>query len=253
MSADDELMSYEKLKRWILSHDFQPLRSELPMQEQITLALQDMFFEKIRVVQVPHHPVYKVTARLGRLAPQTLRPVKLALRSICRELGFKVKLRDNGEGFLYLGRSYRLLLVANQDESLVLKNGRFCLRRDLVERGGISAARAAFREYYITHGKERITRRVHYFAPKVGVVTGKINVRELGHRWASCSPNGNLAFHWKCMMAPPNIVDYITVHELCHLHHLDHTEAFWNEVDKVMSNYNERKEWLKTRGASLDI
>jgi predicted metal-dependent hydrolase len=78
-------------------------------------------------------------------------------------------------------------------------------------------------------------------------------VRELGHRWASCSPSGDLAFHWKCMMAPPTIIDYIVVHELCHLHHRDHTDAFWNEVDKVAPNYRERKEWLRKNGAGLEI
>ena len=172
-----------------------------------------------------------------------------------RDLNATHVLREyrNGEGFLYLGRSYRLLLVANQEEALQLKNGRFCLRRDLVDRGGIPAARAAFRDYYIAAGRERITKRVHYFAPKVGVTAGKVDVRELGHRWASCSPKGNLAFHWKCMMAPASILDYVIVHELCHFHHLDHTDAFWNEVDKVMSNYGERKQWLKINGAALDV
>ena len=52
---------------------------------------------------------------------------------------------------------------------------------------------------------------------------------------------------------PANIIDYIVVHELCHLHHLDHTDAFWNEVDKIMPDYEERKEWLRKNGAGLDI
>ncbi|MCX6872659.1 MAG: SprT family zinc-dependent metalloprotease [Verrucomicrobia bacterium] len=159
----------------------------------------------------------------------------------------------NGEGFLYLGRSYRLLLVADQDEPLLLKGGRFCLRRDLVDRGEVPAAKAAFRDYFVTRGLERISQRVAYFAPKVGVLSDKLDLRELGHRWASCSPNGNLAFHWKCMMAPPKIIDYIVVHELCHFHHLDHSEAFWNEVDKVMPDYRERKEWLRKNGAAMDL
>ena len=159
----------------------------------------------------------------------------------------------NGEGFLYLGRSYRLLLVADQVEPLLLKGGRFCLRRDLVDRGEIPAAKAAFRDYFITRGFERITQRVAYFAPKVGVTSDKLDVRELGHRWASCSPNGNLAFHWKCMMAPPKIIDYIVVHELCHFHHLNHSDAFWNEVDKVMPDFTARKEWLRKNGAAMDL
>ncbi len=172
-----------------------------------------------------------------------------------RDLNATRVLREyrNGEGFLYLGRSYRLLLVANQEEALSLKNGRFCLRRDLVDKGGIPSAQAAFRDYYIRQGRERIARRVEYFAPKVGVKPGRLDVRELGHRWASCSPAGNLAFHWKCMMASPTIIDYIVVHELCHFHHLDHTVAFWNEVDKVMPDFAERKTWLKVNGAALDV
>jgi predicted metal-dependent hydrolase len=172
-----------------------------------------------------------------------------------RDLNATRVLREyrNGEGFLYLGRSYRLLLVANQTEPLLLKNGRFCLQRDLVDEGAIEAAKAAFRDYYISRGSERITQRLNYYAPKVGVAPHGIDVRELGNRWASCSPNGNLAFHWKCMMAPQSIIDYIVVHELCHFHHLDHTDAFWNEVDKVIPNYGERKEWLRVNGAGLDV
>ena len=81
----------------------------------------------------------------------------------------------------------------------------------------------------------------------------EVGVRELSNRWASCSPNGNLAFHWKCMMAPQTIIDYIVVHELCHFHHLDHSNAFWNEVDKVLPAYGERKEWLRVHGAGLDV
>ena len=156
----------------------------------------------------------------------------------------------NGEGFLYLGRSYRLLLVSEQEAPLLLKGGRFCLARELAERGDI---RAAFRAFYIARGQERLAQRVSYYAPKVGVTPAHLDVRELGYRWASCSPQGNLAFHWKCMMAPPTIIDYIVVHELCHFHHLDHTAAFWNEVDKVLPLYLERKEWLRKNGAAMDI
>lgn len=172
-----------------------------------------------------------------------------------RDLNATRVLREykGGEGFLYLGRAHRLLLVANQREPLLLKNGRFLLRRDLVEQGEIEAAKTAFKDYYVARGLERIGERVGYFAPKAGVAPSGVDVRELGHRWASCSPTGKLAFHWKCMMAPQTIIDYIVVHELCHFHHRDHTDAFWNEVDKVMPDYRERKEWLRKNGAGLDV
>lgn len=159
----------------------------------------------------------------------------------------------NGEGFLYLGSSYRLLLVQEQDEPLKLKDGRFCLRRDIVEAGGKDAAKRVFERFYAERGQDRIRKRIAYFAPKAGVVPTGLDVRDIGFRWATCSAQGLLSFHWKCMMAPPKIIDYIVVHELCHLRHRDHTDAFWNEVDKVMSDYRERKDWLRRYGASLDV
>ena len=172
-----------------------------------------------------------------------------------RDLNATRVLREfkSGEGFLYLGRAYRLLLVAEQDEPLQLKGGRFLLRRDLVEKGEIDATRTAFRDYYIARGLERIRKRVEYYAPKVGVQPADVDIRDLGNRWASCSPSGALAFNWKCMMAPLTIIDYVVVHELCHFHYSDHTDAFWNEVDKVIPDYRDRKEWLRKHGAGLDI
>lgn len=159
----------------------------------------------------------------------------------------------SGESFLYLGSAYRLQLIQEQDEPLKLKNGHFCLLRSIVEEGDYGSAHHVFETFYKEKGLLRIKKRAAYFADKVGVACGSIQIKDLGYRWASCQKNGNLHFHWKCLMAPLTIVDYIVVHELCHLHHRDHTVAFWNEVDKVMPDYRDRKEWLRVRGAGLDL
>lgn len=159
----------------------------------------------------------------------------------------------NGESFLYLGSAYRLLLVAEQDEPLKLKDGRLCLLREVVERGGKSAAQEVFKAFYVARGRVRLAQRVSEFAPRVGVQPGPLQVKDLGFRWASSLPGGGLHFHWKCLMAPAKIIDYIVVHELCHMRHRDHSDRFWNEVDKVMPDYLERKEWLRRRGAGMDL
>jgi len=154
----------------------------------------------------------------------------------------------NGEGFLYLGRTYRLQLVETQGKPLMLKDGYFCLRAD----NGTNPD-TAFREFYREKGKKRIGERVAYYQAKMGVEPKAIKIIDLKNRWASCSPGGNLNFHWKCMMAPPTVLDYIVVHELAHLTYPNHTKAFWNEVDKVMPDYQERKEWLRVNGAGMDL
>ncbi len=159
----------------------------------------------------------------------------------------------NGESFPYLGSQYRLLLVNGQDEPLKLKDGRFCLLRSIIETGDKEAPYQVFENFYKQKGLNRLVKRVVYFASKVGVSPGKVQIKEIGYRWASCLKNGDLHFHWKCLMAPLTIIDYIVVHELCHLHHRDHSLAFWNEVDKVLPDYRERKEWLRLRGAELEL
>ena len=172
-----------------------------------------------------------------------------------RDLNASRVLREykNGEGFLYLGRAYRLSLVGDQREPLQLKNGRFTLRRDVVEQGDIEAAKTAFRAFYVAKGSERLRSRVAYYAPKVGVDPSGVEVRDVGHRWASCSSTGKLSFHWKCIMAPQTIIDYVVVHELCHLHHRDHSKEFWNEVDKILPTHREKKDWLRINGANLEV
>jgi predicted metal-dependent hydrolase len=159
----------------------------------------------------------------------------------------------NGETFLYLGRSYRLSLVSGQACPLLLKEGRFCLSRAVIEQGGTAAAKQAFESYYIEKGLQRFTERAAYFAPKAGVKVSGIKVKDMGYRWASYGKNGVLNFHWRCMIAPARIIDYIVIHELCHFHQKNHNDAFWNEVDKVMPDYRERKEWLRKQGASFDL
>ncbi len=156
----------------------------------------------------------------------------------------------NGEGFLYLGRTYRLKLVSDLSEPLMLKDGYFCLH---ATKGSAPDADAAFREFYREKGAIRIPPRVGYFQAKMGVKSKSIKIMDLKHRWASCTASGNLNFHWKCMMAPLTIIDYIVVHELAHLIHSNHSAAFWNEVDKVMPDFQERKCWLRDNGAGMDL
>jgi predicted metal-dependent hydrolase len=156
----------------------------------------------------------------------------------------------NGEGFLYLGRSYRLKLVSDLAEPLMLKDGYFCLRTN---NGSLPDADAAFKAFYRAKGAVRIPPRVAYYQAKMDVEPKAVKLLDLKHRWASCSPGGNLNFHWKCMMAPLTILDYIVVHELAHLVYPNHTKAFWNEVDKVMPDFQERKEWLRVNGAGMDL
>ncbi|WP_281561160.1 SprT family zinc-dependent metalloprotease [Thalassomonas sp. RHCl1] len=154
----------------------------------------------------------------------------------------------NGEGFVYLGRSYRLSLEEKQDTDLLLKRGRFLLRRDKIHKGA-----DIFKAFYKQKGLKKISERIALYAPKIGVKVKNVKVLELQNRWGSCSENGNLNFHWKCLMAPVSVLDYIVVHELVHLLHRNHDNNFWNTVDKVMPNYAKHVKWLKHNGVDMSL
>lgn len=147
-----------------------------------------------------------------------------------------------------MGRTYRLKLIQDQSVPLMLKDGYFWLRLD-----GGSSPDAVFREFYRAKGKRRIGGRVAHYQARMGVEPRAVRIIELKNRWASCSAGGSLNFHWRCMMAPPTVLDYIVVHELAHVIHPNHTKSFWNEVDKVMPDYQERKDWLRANGAGMDL
>jgi len=157
-----------------------------------------------------------------------------------------------GSGFLYLGKTYRLKIIKSYDPQVRLTQGQFVLSEWVLNRGE-AAARKAFRDFYSRRGEAVIPDRMENLAFRIGVEPGPVTVKELGYHWASCGAGGSLNFHWKLLMAPVRVLDYVIAHELCHLRHRDHTSAFWNEVDKAMPDYRERKDWLREFGARMDF
>ena len=99
--------------------------------------------------------------------------------------------------------------------------------------------------------KRIIPERVAHFAPLVGVRCGNITIRSQRTRWGSCSSKGNLNFNCLLVLTPPEIIDYVVVHELCHLKEMNHSAAFWAHVERVIPDWAARRKWLKDNGNSL--
>ena len=97
----------------------------------------------------------------------------------------------------------------------------------------------------------RIPERLAYFAPRVGVTYGRTTLRMQKTRWGSCSARGNLNFNVLLMLAPPEVLDYVVVHELCHRKEMNHSPAFWAQVERVLPDYRGPRQWLKDHGNAL--
>ncbi len=96
-----------------------------------------------------------------------------------------------------------------------------------------------------------IPERAAYYAPIVGVRYGRITIRNQVSRWGSCSNLGNLNFNCLLMLVPPDVIDYVVVHELCHRRELNHSARFWDEVGRVLPDFAASRKWLKENGTAL--
>ena len=96
-----------------------------------------------------------------------------------------------------------------------------------------------------------IPERVKFYAPKVGVTYGKITIRNQRSRWGSCSSKGNLNFNCLLMLTPPEVIDSVVVHELCHRKEMNHSDKFYAEILKVFPDYWKWNKWLKENGNLL--
>ena len=121
----------------------------------------------------------------------------------------------------------------------------------LPEPGEDAAVRAAIRSTLSAVALSRIRDRLDYYAPRLGVRPGRVAIRDQKSRWGSCSRKGNLNFNWKLVMAPPAVLDYVVIHELCHLIEFNHSPRFWSLVEGQMPEYEVWKKWLKEHAEDL--
>ena len=163
----------------------------------------------------------------------------------------------NGQGFLYLGKSYRLKLIndagiksgrSSRMAPLRLWHGYF----ELVETEKANA-RNHFISWYRKQIKKQLKERIPRYDKRIGVKVKDVRILDLGHRWASCGKNGSINFNWRSVMAPVWVFDYILVHELVHMIERGHSDKFWSMVSRVIPDYEEYVRWLNENGADLDL
>ncbi len=149
----------------------------------------------------------------------------------------------SGEGFPYLGRSYRLLLVDGQDVPMKLERGRFKMESAAAKDGAAHMTR-----WYTAHAQTWLEKRVERFRARVGVAPAGVTVQDLGYRWGSCGRGEQLFFHWRSVLLPPPLIEYVVVHELVHLREPHHTPAFWSRVERALPDFAARRRRLALRG-----
>ncbi|MGC1122761.1 MAG: SprT family zinc-dependent metalloprotease [Candidatus Methanofastidiosia archaeon] len=162
----------------------------------------------------------------------------------------------SGESFPYLGRNYRLKIEKEGSKSgMSLVGGRFVIsvNPSLDYEKQVKIVRTALTKWYKEHAEVRLTERVDMYASKVDTYPSKIVVKNQAKRWGSCTKNGSVNFNWKIVMAPMSVVDYVVVHELCHLRESSHSSRFWILLRSALPDYEKRRDWLRINGRRLSF
>lgn len=159
-----------------------------------------------------------------------------------------------GSVFLYLGEECPLRIRLNEGKKrtkvALLPAGIYVLLGEDIYADSEPVKRKHIKEqlykWYRNQAGEVIKQRAEYYAFVVGEHYGQIRIKDQKSCWGSCSGKRNLNFNWHLILTPMEILDYVVVHELCHLKEMNHSPAFWKEVEKVLPDYKERRKWLRT-------
>lgn len=158
----------------------------------------------------------------------------------------------SGEAFSYLGRNYRLKIEQGSFAPVKLLQGRLVVTLPTGAEQPHMVRNALVR-WYKRQAEQKLQQKVERFSSLVGVEPAGVGIKTFRSRWGSCTAQGKLEFNWQILMAPNRMVDYVVIHELCHLIRHDHSPEFWREMARVMPDYQQCREWLRENAVKLRV
>ncbi|MTI83044.1 MAG: M48 family metallopeptidase [Firmicutes bacterium] len=223
----------------------------------------EVVFRKRKTMEIQVHPpgTVKVIVPAGTSKQAILTVVKSKENWLTKKLN---ELKDigclpaerelvTGASLFYLGSKYQLEVQKTSNVKVIsvrLQPGKLLVVTPTKDQGKI---KEALEQWYRKKAAVEISERVQYYAVGLKKAPTEIKIKHQKRRWGSCTGAGKLLFNWRCIMAPGPILDYVIVHEMCHLHYMNHSKDFWGLVGSIIPDYKERRAWLKKNGVLLDL
>ncbi len=234
--------------------------------ENTTIQVDGYIAEVIRTSRRKTASIKVVEGVVSVVVPESLAIEKIELLLTKKQRWIKEKLAlqeqvifskpkefVSGEAFSYLGRNYRLKVIEGSYPDIKLYQGRFVVSVRDKSANNAGAIKQLIIRWFKQRAKSKLIEKTARYAKIIGVNPVSVSTKTFQSRWGSCSNKGDILYNWKIVMAPNRIVDYVVVHELCHILHHDHSPQFWKSVERYFPDYLECKEWLKLNGKGLDI
>ena len=156
---------------------------------------------------------------------------------------------ENGDKFLYFGSEYSLIIKdSNRDNVYLYKNN---IIVEVNNNFNATYIRNILKTWYISESKKYLIKTNSYYEILIGVEANKLLFGKYKSKWGSCNSKKIISYDWRIIMAPLEVIHYLIIHELCHIKYLNHSNNFWNTVEKYMANYKLQKQWLKTNSNKL--
>ena len=160
----------------------------------------------------------------------------------------------SGDVFYYLGHPYKFKIIENN----TTKKPKVHFEEDqiIIEVSDIEDTekiKTLLKNWYISKARAIMEQRIRLYSTDVGVSPKKVVIREQKTRWGSCSSKGNINLNWKLIMSPLPVLDYVVIHELCHMKEMNHSDNFWKNVQSIMPDYKVYRKWLKDNGYTLSF
>ncbi|HAS73765.1 MAG TPA: hypothetical protein DCS67_06440 [Clostridiales bacterium UBA8960] len=195
------------------------------------------------IVRVPKN--YRMDSIIKMLKQHEMKIVQTLEKTVLHPQGF-----EHGDQISYLGShltiahqksfEHHVPIVNIEGERLVIK-GTLINRDEMIK---------AIEEWLLTEAIKILTERSEHLMDRLDVKPSKISFRSQKTRWGSCSSKGSISLNWKLVFAPLDVIDYVIIHEFCHLFHMNHSKQFWEKVASFDSSFKEHRSWLK-RNAHL--
>jgi len=163
----------------------------------------------------------------------------------------------NGDTFYYFGEPVSLVINTTHKKRPDVKirgEKMYLTINDSIAESKIPLyAKKAIQDYYRKKAEEAVHDRLQNFNEHYGFKYNRVTLRNQKSRWGSCTSRGNLNFNWRLIMAPIEVIDYVIVHELCHLKQMNHSKNFWNLVAEMVPKYKVYRKWLRENQYLLKI
>jgi predicted metal-dependent hydrolase len=192
-------------------------------------------------------------ALIESLVTQKTRWIKEKLAIQHEIIAIKPKEFVSGEAFSYLGRNHPLKIESGLYPAIQLHQDELVVSVRDKAADNAKAIKQLLINWYKKQAESELRGKTENYSSIIGVKPASVTIKTFKSRWGSCSSTGGIQYNWKIMIAPDHVVNYVVIHELCHILHHNHSPAFWNAVARYCHDYRDCSAWLKINGARLEV